>query len=127
MKIATKALVTMLAITMLAISAVPVSAMNAGPSAGLVRQLDRLQQHHDRKLELRASLLGMTPEQLKEALKTKSFNQILKEHGFSTRQAYYNALFGKLKDELKTRGWSDSKIQSFINKRVERLSRHVAG
>jgi len=126
MKIATKALVTMLAITVLVTSAVPVGAMSTAGSTAVTRQLDRLQQHHDRKLELRASLLGMTPEQLKDALKTKSFNQILKEHGFSSRQAYYNALFGKLKDELRTRGWSDSKIQAFINKRVERLNRHLS-
>jgi len=126
MKIATKALVTMLAITVLVTSAVPVGAMSTTGSTAVTRQLDRLQQHHDRKLELRASLLGMTPERLKDALKTKSFNQILKEHGFSSRQAYYNALFGKLKDELRTRGWSDSKIQAFINKRVERLNRHLS-
>lgn len=122
MKIATKTLVTMLVITMLALGSVPaVSAMSTGMNSGAVKQLDRLQQHHDRKLELRASLLGITPDQLKMELKTKSFNQILKEHGFSTKQAYYKALLGKVKQELRNRGWDDRRIQQFLNKRAEKV------
>jgi hypothetical protein len=74
-------------------------------------------------MELRAGVLGMTPDELKAQLKIKSFSQILKEHGFSTRQAYHTALFGKLKDELKRRGWDDRKIQDFLSKRLERKAR----
>ncbi|MFS8119881.1 MAG: hypothetical protein ACMG55_15540 [Microcoleus sp.] len=126
MKIGTKAIVSLLVIVMLTISAVPVSAIsNNGPVANkhIAKQLDRLQQHYDRKMELRASILGVNADELKIELKTKSFNQILKQHGFSSRQAYNIALMGKLKDELKRRGWDDSKIQTFLQKRLERKTR----
>lgn len=123
MKIATKALLTMVVIAMLALGSVPVSALGSNQVTGVSRQLDRLQQRHDRKLELRADLLGMSPSQLKDQLKVKSFNQILKEHGFNNRQAYYKALLGKVKEELAARGWSDKKIQNLLQKRTDRLKK----
>jgi len=128
MKIRTKALISLLVITMLTVTAatVPASALSSsGDMAGQAnKKLEKLQQHHDRKMELRASVLGMSPDELKMALKAKSFNQILKEKGFASRQAYHLALFGKVKEELRRRGWDDKKIQQFIQKRLERLSTH---
>src|SRR2546430_1694720 len=100
MKIGTKAIISLLVVTMIALSAGPVSAITDRSNAvggNIERKLERLQKHHDRKMELRASVLGMTPDQLRQELKTKSFNQILKEHGFNSRLGYHTALLGKLK------------------------------
>lgn len=123
MKIGTKAIVSLLVVTMITLSAVPVSALSSTvvTSSTAERKLDKLHQHHDRKMELRASILGVTPDQLRQELKNKSFNQILKEHGFTSKLSYHTALLGKLKDELKRRGWDDKKIQQFLDKRLSRL------
>ncbi|HEX4662109.1 MAG TPA: hypothetical protein VH144_00680 [Candidatus Saccharimonadales bacterium] len=124
MKIGTKAIVSLLVVTMITLSAVPVSALsatNTTSSNTAERKLERLHKHHDRKMELGASILSMTPDQLRQELKSKSFNQILKEHGFTTKLSYHTALLGKLKDELKRRGWDDKKIQQFLDKRLSRL------
>jgi len=112
----------MLVIAMLAISTVPVSAQAGDTTQGahIDKKLERVQQRHDRKGELRASILGLTPDELRSQLKTKSFKQILKEHGFSSDQAYHQALLGKVKDELRRRGWDDKKIQQFIQKKLHR-------
>ena len=123
MKIGTKALASLMVVVMLTISAVPVAALGDTSSMHVTKQLDRLQQYHDRKMELRASVLGMTPDDLRSQLKTKSFNQIMGEHGFASRQAYNLALLGKLKDELKRRGWDERKIQGLLTKRLERKAR----
>jgi hypothetical protein len=54
-------------------------------------------------------------------LKTNTFDQVLKKHGFNTREDFRVAVTGKLKDELKKRGWSDEKIQKMLEKRMKRL------
>lgn len=125
MKIGTKAIISLLVVTMIALSAAPVAALSDGNSSNNIeRKLERLHKHHDRKMELRASVLGISPDQLRQELKNKSFNQILKEHGFNNRVSFYTALLGKLKDELKRRGWDDKKIQQFLDKRLSRLQHH---
>lgn len=122
MKIATKALASILLIAMLSLSAVNLA--GAAPESKIAksneRKLERIYKRHDRKLELRASVLGMSTDELKEQLKTKSFDTILNQHGFKSREAFNTALAGKLKDELKKRGWSDEKIDKIIQKRLER-------
>lgn len=121
-KIATKALATLLIVTVLTISmhtnvaAAPVSAEKRD------EKLEKLQQHHDRKLELRASVLGVSSDQLKEELKEKNFDQIIKKRGFKDRDAFHVAMVGKLKEELLKRGVSEQKIEGMIQKRAERLA-----
>lgn len=126
MKVTTKALTTVLVIAMLTVTtATGVSAFE-GVSPEPKRddkRLARVVKHHDRKMELRASVLGMTADELKEELKTRSFRQILKQHGFRSEAAFQTALAGKTKDELRRRGWSDQKIEQFINKRIDRLAK----
>ncbi len=123
MKIATKSLAVLLIVTMLTLSSA--SSAVAKPSRSSaprnINRLQRLQNRHDKKLELRASVLGISPESLKQELKTHNFDQVLKRHGFKTRLAFQKALVGKLKDELKRRGWSDQKIDRFLQKRLHRL------
>ncbi len=128
MKIATKTLASLLIITMLAlgtnsISPSTVSASSRGQKTE--NKLERLTKRHDRKLQLQASILGMTPLELKEELKSSSFEQILKRHGFKTKEDFHTAVAGKIKDELKKRGWSEEKIQKLLDKRVSRLENKI--
>ncbi|HEX6258461.1 MAG TPA: hypothetical protein VFZ48_03205 [Candidatus Saccharimonadales bacterium] len=123
MKIATKTLATLLIVTVLSISTISgVSALQPGTDSKKNNfRLERLQRH-DRKFELRASVLGLTGNELKQELKQRTFDQVLKRHGFKDREAFQKALAGKLKDELKRRGWSERKIQRFLDRRAARLA-----
>lgn len=121
MKIATKALLTLLIVSALTISSGSAVLATADNSVRRSNKLERLQRHHDRKLELRASILGITPQELKQELKDSSFDKVLKKYGFKDRAAFEVALNGKVKDELKRRGWSESKLNKLLQKRAERL------
>lgn len=127
MKIASKTLVTMFVIGLLALNAPMVSAIGSTsttpPQQRQPRRLERLYQRHDRKMELRASVLGISADQLHSELKTASFDQVIKRYGFKDRQAFNTAVLGKIKNELKHRGWSDKKIENFVQKRIDRLNR----
>lgn len=127
MKIATKTLASIMLIAMLSLSAANIA--GAAPESKTAksneRKLERIYKRHDRKLELRASVLGMSPEELKNELKTKSFDTILNQRGFKSREAFNTALTGKLKDELKRRGWSDEKIEKLMQKRLERIENQL--
>ena len=121
MKIATKALATLLIVTVMTMGVgASTSAMSATDRGGGLK-LERLQQHHDRKLELRASILGITTDELRDELKERSFDKVLKKHGFKSREAFHKAMAGKLKDELMRRGWSEKKIERYVEKRMNRL------
>ncbi|TAH32113.1 hypothetical protein EYC58_05580 [Candidatus Saccharibacteria bacterium] len=128
MKIATKTLASILLIAMLSLSAVNLAGAvsDSSISRSNERKLERIYKRHDRKLELRASVLGMSVDQLKEQLKVKSFDTILKHHGFKNKEAFNTALTGKLKEELKKRGWSDERIDTLMQKRLERISDKAA-
>ncbi len=125
MKIATKALLTLLIVSALTISSGSANVASASNDSDIdvkrSSKLERLQKHHDRKLELRASVLNMTPEALKQELKENSFDKVLKKHGFKTRHAFQIAVAGKAKDELKRRGWSENKLNKILQKKTERL------
>lgn len=84
------------------------------------KQLWRLYQKHDRKMELRASVLGISPDELREKLKVQNFDQIIKQSGFKDRESFHIALIGKMKQELKARGWDDSKIKQFVEKKLNK-------
>lgn len=123
MKIATKALLTLLIVSALTISSGSIVAASGDNDTDIRRsyKLERLQRHHDRKLELRASILGITPQELKQELKESSLDKVLKKYGFKDRSAFEVALNGKVKDELKRRGWSDNKLNKLLQKRTDRL------
>jgi len=90
------------------------------------KKLERVYRRHDRKMELRASVLGVSADQLREELKNRTFDGVIKQHGFKDRQSFHTALIGKLKDELKHRGWSDQKISKLLEKRIARLQKNNA-
>lgn len=125
-KMATNTLATLVLVGVMSLSAVNVAARSVGEQQDSYKQqikrLERVYQHHDRKFELRASVLGVEPTQLREQLKIKSIDTIIKKHGFRDRLAFYTAVTGKLKDELRRRGWSERKIEEQVQKRLARLS-----
>jgi hypothetical protein len=126
MKIATKTLATLMLIVMLTISstslalAAPVEEKSDGRSD---KKLERIYRRHDRKMELRASVLGTSADQLREELKNRSFDGVIKQYGFRDRQSFHTALIGKLKDELRHRGWSDQKIEKLVQKKLEKFQK----
>lgn len=133
MKIATKTLTTLLIVTVMTLGSTGIASAASDVSNSKYRknsgqhvsQLEKITWRHDRKLEVYASVLDVSPHDLKNELKTASFDQVLKKHGFKTRQAFQVAVAGKLKDELKKRGWGEEKIQKVIEKRLSRLDDKV--
>ncbi len=127
MKIATKALATIMLTAMLALAASSGASAASGDSATSQRndkKLSRSYRKHDRKMELRAATLGETVDELKTELRDSenNFARVLKKHGFKNEKAFNVAMVGKSKDELKRRGWSDEKIAELVEKRLQRLS-----
>jgi broad-specificity NMP kinase len=124
-KVATNTLATLVLIGIMSLSSVNVSSLTKGAASVDKQQLKRLErvyQHHDRKHELRASVLGISAEELREQLKVKPLDTIVKKHGFKNKLSFYTAVTGKLKDELRRRGWSERKIEEHVQKRLARLS-----
>ncbi len=122
MKIATKTLVSLLIVTVLTLSSSGLASATGGDGTRRESHIERITRRHDRKHELTANLLGISTGQLHEELKTSTFDQVLKKHGFKTREDFSIALTGKIKDELKKRGWSDEKIQKVVDHRLARLN-----
>ncbi|OYW43496.1 hypothetical protein B7Z28_00810 [Candidatus Saccharibacteria bacterium 32-45-3] len=82
-------------------------------------RLARLLQRHDRKGELRASLLNVDPADLTRLHKKYSLKELVHQHGFLDMKGFRYALHGKIKDELHTRGWSSGRIQARITKKLK--------
>lgn len=128
MNIATKTLATIMLVAILTLSASGVSAMTPGTQMNKHReskQLERLYKHHDRKMELRASVLGISADDLRSKLKDQTFDQVIKHAGFKDKASFHTALVGKMKEELRKRGWDDQKIQAFMQKRLARYAKSV--
>lgn len=127
MSIATKTLATLMMVAMISIAnvgGVSASSQNRSPETTEnkhAKQLDRLYRKHDKKMELRASVLGMSPEELKAEVKQRPFAAIRKKAGFKTDEAFHTAVIGKLKQELHSRGWSENDIYSYISKKVTKI------
>ena len=127
-----KTMATIMLVAMLTLSAAGVTALSPqdDPTSkrhGNDKQLERLYKHHDRKMELRASVLGVPADTLREKLKDQNFDQLIKQSGFKDRQSFHKALIGKMKEELRNRGWDDSRVQKFIDKRLSRYTKNDQG
>lgn len=83
---------------------------------------ERLLRHHDRKAELRAEVLGVDPMTYRSLQKHYSTSQLVRQFGFKDQQDFRQAVFGKIKTELRSRGWSAKKIDRFVASRSDRLS-----
>ncbi len=127
MTLATKTLATIMLIAMLTIQTSPLSALSQEGNSSSTghrqeKQLERLYRRHDRKLELRSSVLGIGVDELKDRLKNETFDQITKKAGFKNKEAFHTALVGKLKNELRERGWTDSRIQKFVSAKLQKYT-----
>ncbi|MEP6710749.1 MAG: hypothetical protein ABJA64_03440 [Candidatus Saccharibacteria bacterium] len=72
--------------------------------------------------ELRAELLGITPQEFEQLQKHMSFGEVVRRHGFLSEHAFLVALLGKLKAELHQKGWSRHRIDSYVSARSEHVS-----
>lgn len=118
MRLATKTLESLLTATSAIVDA-PKTAVTGGTKLWV--RFDRILQRHDRKGELRASLLGISAEQFRELQKKSSFEDLVRRFGFRDLHGYCQALLGKVKDELRLKGWSQARIDQFMHARVDRL------
>jgi hypothetical protein len=120
MRISTKTLASLLLVTAVAV-AVPGISKVPGTKRRHESQFDRLLQRHDRKGEIRAEILGLSPLTFREQQKKMPFDEIIKRHGFSNARAFRLALLGKLKNELHQRGWTTRKIDHYMLTRRGRI------
>lgn len=83
---------------------------------------ERVLQKHDRKAELRASVLGIAADEFRLRERRQSFEEIAKSCGFASERAFHAALAGKLKAELRLRGWTPNRIERYTALRLQRAS-----
>jgi hypothetical protein len=102
-------------------AAVPGISKIPGSKRRYESQFDRLLQRHDRKGDLRAEILGISSPQLRALLKAMPFEEIVRRSGFASTRAFRLALFGKLKNELRQRGWTSRRIERYVLVRSARL------
>jgi uroporphyrinogen-III synthase len=86
------------------------------------RRYERVLEKHDRKGELRASVLGIDSPEFREKERHHSLANIVKNYGFDNEQAFYRALIGKIREELHKRGWSFRRIEAYEMSRLARLT-----
>lgn len=116
-KLSTKTVATLTVVTAAA-AAIPgiskVVYLGGGES-----QFDKLLQRHDRKYEIRADLLGISPYDLRKQLRRATFEDIIKKSGMTPR-TFRMALLGKFRNELRMRGWTTARINDYIESRMSR-------
>ena len=78
------------------------------------KHLDRVLRRHDRKGELRAAILGMDPLEFRSQQQRRTFDELIRLHGFRGYGEFLVALRGKLRAELLARGWSRQRIDLYM-------------
>lgn len=106
MKLATNTLESLLAATS--------AALHGARRPEKIQKLERILRRHDRKGELRARILAMTPQHFKQMSRRFSFEQLVHQAGFSDVDGFCHALMGKLREELHLRGWSRARIERLV-------------
>lgn len=121
MKLSTKTVASLLVVTTVA-AAVPGLSQISIPKKRRESQFDKLLNRHDRKGEIRAEILGITPREFKDMQKKKSFEEIISMSGFYSKRDFRIALTGLLRNELRARGWTTARIDSYVLMRSVRMS-----
>lgn len=85
-------------------------------------QFDRLLQRHDRKGELRAEILGISAYEFRKLQRTMTLDQIIHAHGIDSKRAFRMALVGMFRDELLQRGWTRTRIDTYVMRRAIRVA-----
>lgn len=117
-KLSTKTIATLTVVTAAA-AAIPGlsrAAFNSNES-----QFDKLLQRHDRKGDIRAEILNLTPHEFKKQMRRYSFDEIISKAGM-TKRTFRVALLGTLRNELRQRGWTTAKIDDYIRQRSGRTA-----
>lgn len=76
-----------------------------------LKKLERILRRHDRKGDLRASILGIEPVEYREQQRQYPMEQLVKKYGFDDIASFFVALYAKLRHELRSRGWKVSRIK----------------
>ncbi len=121
MRISTKTLASLMLVTAVAAALPGISSKVPGVKRRGESQYDRLLQRHDRKGEIRAEILGLDPLSFRDMQKKFTFDEIIKKYGFSNARAFRLALLGKLRNELRQRGWTNRKIDHYMVSRRDRI------
>lgn len=109
------------------LSALVAATVNAAPSAYRIvpqrreRRYERILEKHDRKGELRSSILGISSLEFRFQERRRSLAEIARSHGFQDERAFYRALIAKIREELYRRGWTIQRIQRFESMQLQRL------
>lgn len=82
----------------------------------------RILEKHDRKGELRASVLGIDSLDFRQKERQYPLSQIVSSYGFTDERAFYRALVGKIREELRFRGWTMRRIQHFESAHLQRVA-----
>ena len=121
MKLSTKTVASLLVVTAVA-ATVPGLSQITIPKKRRESQFDKLLSAHDRKGELRAEILGLSPHEFKQMSKTKSFEEIIHACGLYSKRDFRLALAGRLRNELLSRGWSRARIDTYVMTRAPRMA-----
>lgn len=121
MRISTKTVASLWLVTAVAAAMPGISSKMPGVKRRHMSQFDRLLQRHDRKGEIRAEILGLNPLAFRDMQKKMSFDEIIKRHGFANARAFRLALLGRLRNELRYRGWTNRKIENYMVSRRDRI------
>lgn len=120
MKLSTKTVASLLVVTAVA-AAVPGLSQIAIPKKRRESLFDKLLSRHDRKGELRAEILGISPHEFKQMSRTMTFEDVIQACGLYSKRDFRLALMGRLRNELLQRGWTRSRIDSYILMRAPRM------
>lgn len=120
MKLSTKTVASLLVVTAVAATAPGLSQI-AIPKKRRESQFDKLLSRHDRKGELRAEILGLSPHEFKQMSKQMSFEQVIQACGLYSKRDFRIALLGYLRSELLHRGWSRTRIEAYVLTRAPRM------
>ncbi len=121
MKLSTKTVASLLVVTAVA-AAVPGLSQITIPKKRRESQFDKLLATHDRKGELRAEILGISPHEFKQLSKQMPFEQVITNCGLYSKRDFRIALLGYLRNELLSRGWSRARIDAYILMRAPRMA-----
>lgn len=121
MKLSTKTVASLLVVTAVA-AAVPGLSQITIPKKRRESQFDRLLATHDRKGELRAEILGLSPHEFKHLSKKMTFEEVIHHSGLHSKRDFRLALLGYLRSELLSRGWTRTRIDSYILTRAPRFA-----
>ncbi len=121
MKLSTKTVTSLLVVTAVAAAVPGIGRITTNPRRKYHSQFDRLLQRHDRKGDLRAEILGISAPEFKQMQKKMKFNEICSACGFKNTRAFRIALLGRLRNELRSRGWTTRQIDTYVLSRASRV------